>query len=192
MRAYRSVWRVTVACLATVALVVGGSSIGWVAVLGTAAGMAVTGAVVSFAWVQDPARRWRSMTDLATWFGVGAVLMLGLPVLLGPWALFVLLAIGALCPPLVAIMAQELRQRRPADPPETPETIQRLDVLDLERRWVRTSRDLREMRERRDDPGAVLALIQERERLLDEIERRDPAGFDAVLVRAGWRESQDR
>lgn len=185
MRAYRSVWRVTVAVLAALALVVGGSGIGWVAVLGTAAGMAVTGAVVSFAWVQDPKLRWRAMADLALWFGVGAVLLLGLPAVLGPWALFVLLAIGGLCPPLLDLTLRELRERRPA---QAPGTVERLGEGDLERRWVRTSRELRE---RRGDTDAVLALVQERERLLDEIERRDPAGFDAVLVRAGWREPQD-
>jgi hypothetical protein len=185
MRAYRSVWRGIVATLAVLALVVGGASIGWIAVIGTAAGMAVTGAVVSFAWVEDPKRRWRSMGDLALWFGVGAVLMLGLPTAFGPWALFVLLAIGAGCPPLLDLMIRELRQRRPVD---SGGTVHRLDGGDLERRWVRTSRELRE---RRGDVDATLALVQERERLLDEIERRDPAGFDAVLVRAGWREPQD-
>jgi hypothetical protein len=175
-----------VAALAALALVVGGTTIGWIAVLGTAAGMAVTGAVVSFAWVQEPQRRWRAMGDLALWFGVGAVLMLGLPAAFGPWALFVLIAIGAGCPPLLDLMLRELRQRRPV---ESTGTVHRLEAGDLERRWVRTSRELRE---RRGDLDAVLALVQERERLLDEIERRDPAGFDAVLVRAGWREPQDR
>jgi hypothetical protein len=179
------VWRGIVAALAALALVVGGSTIGWVAVLGTAVGMAVTGAVVSFAWVEDPKRRWRTMGDLALWFGVGAVLMLGLPAAFGPWALFVLIAIGAGCPPLLELMLRELRQRRPV---ESPGTVHRLEAGDLERRWVRTSRELRE---RRGEVDAVLALVQERERLLDEIERRDPAGFDAVLVRAGWREPQD-
>ncbi|HEU5036612.1 MAG TPA: hypothetical protein VFT70_06400 [Nocardioides sp.] len=188
MRAYRSVWRATVVVLAALALVVGGSSIGWVAVLGTAAGMAVTGAIVGFAWVEEREQRWRSMGALAVWFGVGAVLMLGLPSLLGPWALFVLLVVGGLCPPLVELLARELRQRRPAT---SPDTVQRLGTGDLERRWVRTSRQLRELRERRGEVDAVLSLVQERERLLDEIERRDPEAFDAVLVRAGWREPQD-
>ncbi|GAA1148350.1 hypothetical protein GCM10009606_28820 [Nocardioides aquiterrae] len=179
-------WRGVVVALAALALVVGGISIGWIAVLGTAAGMAVTGAVVSFAWVQEPRRRWRAMSDLALWFGIGAVLMLGLPVAFGPWALFLLIAIGVTCPPLLDLAVRELRQRRPV---ASTGTVHRLEAGDLERRWVRTSRELRD---RRGDVQAVLALVQERERLLDEIERRDPAAFDAVLVRAGWREPQDR
>jgi hypothetical protein len=190
MKAYRSAWRGTVVALTAVSLVVGGVSIGWIALLGTTAGMAVTGAVVSFAWVEDPTRRWRVMADLALWFAAGAVLVLGLPSLLGPWALFVLVAIGASCPPLVDLVLRALRERRTAEPDvASVSAIADLDAAALERLWVRTTR---QVRERRGDVAAVLALVERRQRLLDEIERRDPAAFDAVLVRAGWREAQDR
>ncbi|GAB2449643.1 hypothetical protein GCM10027062_33580 [Nocardioides hungaricus] len=174
-----------VAILATVALVAGGVGIGWPAMLGAVAAISVAVAVTAFSWVEDPQRRWRVVGQAALWSAVGATMLLGLPRLMGPWSLLVLAVLGALCPLLLEWLAGRLPGPRPV---RTAVQVQRLPARELERRWHRTGRELREG----GDAAAALVLVQERALLLDEIERRDPQGFEALLVRAGWREPQDR
>ena len=41
-------------------------------------------------------------------------------------------------------------------------------------------------------PQELLGIVQERQQLLDEIERRDPDGFALWLVSSGWRQPQER
>ena len=186
MRAYRTVWQATVMVLTTVALTAGAADLGWPSMLGAVGAITVLGAASGLAWVEDADRRWRLVGRLALWFGVGAVLFLGLPAVLGVWTLLVVAGLAGLCPQLLGWVAA---QRRPSRPARTSEQTRQQSSRDLERRWLRTTQELRL---RRPEPADVLALVQERERLLDEIERRDPAGFDALLVRTGWRERQER
>lgn len=63
-----------------------------------------------------------------------------------------------------------------------------LSDRDLAELWLSTGRQVRNPS---TAAGAVLALVEERVLLLDELERRDPAGFQAQLVRAGWRDPHD-
>lgn len=186
MRTYRGLWGTVTAVLLTAALAAAGLSIGWYAVLATVAGMSAVGAVTGFALVEDPRGRPRAIAVLAFWCGAGGVFIVGLPPLFGPWSLLVLVAVGGLCPAAVLATTRDRRYRRPV---RTIDQLQRLSESDMERRWLRTSQDLRD---RRSDTPAVLALVEERSILLDELERRDPQGFAALLVRAGWRDPQDR
>ena len=186
MKAYRTVWQATVMVLTIVALTAGAADLGWPSMLAAVGAITVLGAASGLAWVEDTDHRWRLVGRLALWFGVGAVLFLGLPAVMGVWTLLVVAGLGGLCPQLLGWVAG---QRRPSRPARTSEQTRQLSSRDLERRWLRTTQELRL---RKPEPADVLALVQERERLLDEIERRDPAGFDALLVRAGWRERQER
>jgi hypothetical protein len=60
---------------------------------------------------------------------------------------------------------------------------------DLARRWCVTTHAVRS---RPASMQALLTLVEERALLLDELERRDPKAFGALLVRAGWREPQEQ
>lgn len=78
------------------------------------------------------------------------------------------------------------RAWRPVKPTDRPE---QLSDRDLVRRW-RLSYD--ELRRHSCPSATVLRLVQERSLLLDEVERRDPAGFERWLERVAAREAQDR
>lgn len=180
MRIYRSVWTTTVVLAAVLALLVGGVRLGWLVVLGTSATLAGLGALAGLAWIEEE-RRARVTVHTAVWSGAATVLLLGLPSLLGGWALLVLAVLGAGCPPAVAAVLRWRRTRRPVpvvdvrDRPAEP---------DLERRWRLTSQELRRPGL---TPAVALRLVAERQWILDELERRDPEQFAQSLVRAGWR-----
>jgi hypothetical protein len=120
------------------------------------------------------------------WFAVAAVLVVGLPSLLDVWALLVLVAVGAGTPVLVEAALTSVRSSRPVRPVDHAEC---LSDRDLVRRW-RTSQD--EIRRRGCPPATVLHLVQERAQLLDEMQRRDPAGFEVWIRRAVAHEPQEQ
>ena len=185
MRTYRSLWTTTVVLATLLALLVGGSRLGWAVLLGTSATLATLGGLAGFTWIEGE-RRTRATMTTACWFGTAAVLLLGLPSVLGGWALLVLTVFGAGCPPAVQAVVKLARDRRPAPVSAPPD---HLSERELERRWRQTTDQLR-------NPtlatAAALRLVVERQWLLDEIERRDPELFAARLVRAGWRAASDR
>lgn len=185
MRIYRSVWDMTVALVALLALVVGGTHLGWLVLLGTCAALAFLGGLTGFTWVEGE-RRAAATVSTAGWFGTAALLLLGLPAILGGWVLLVLAAIAASCPPAVRAVVKLVRGRRPAPVSAPPD---HLSERELERRWRQTSEQLRAPALA---AGAALRIVVERQWLLDEIERRDPELFSARLVRAGWRAAPDR
>jgi hypothetical protein len=186
MRAYRIVWQVSVTTLAAVALLAAGTSLGWFVVLATVGSLALLGACGAYAWVEDRAYQRRAMVQVASWSAGGTLLWIGLPPLIGPWTILVVAVLGALCPQLVGWLVEHRTRTRSV---RTPRQAERLRTRDLERRWQRTTQELRD---RRIAVAAALVLVEERALLLDELERRDPAGFQALLVRAGWREPQDQ
>jgi hypothetical protein len=59
-----------------------------------------------------------------------------------------------------------------------PGDVSGLSVAQLGREWVRTSAALRQAR----DPAVRQALVHRRQEALDELERRDPAGFARWLA----------
>lgn len=185
MKVYRVAWHVTVAMLAVAGLVSAATDLGWLPVLLVAATMAATGAMWGLAWIGDPRRRAQVVRGLALWFGAGTVFILGLPTLLGPWSVGALAVLPALCPYLVETV---LHRIRPDRQPIAADRVCELQPRDLAKRWISTGR---QVRDRSTEPSVVLALVEERSLLLDELERRDPVGFEAMLVRAGWHEPQD-
>ncbi|GAB6987685.1 hypothetical protein [Nocardioides pyridinolyticus] len=186
MRTYRTVWQATVVVLTIVAVTAGAADLGWPSMLAAVGAITVLGAASGLAWVEATDHRWRLVGLLALWFGVGATLFLGLPAVVGVWTLLVVAMLGGLCPRLLGWVVEKWLSFRPVN---TRRQLRRLSTRDLERRWLRTTQ---EVTRRRSDSAAVLVLVHERVRLLDELERRDPLGFDAMLVRTGWRERQDR
>lgn len=181
MRTYGGVWRTMASILALGALVAGGLDLGWPAMIGSVAVLSVLGGLLGLAWADRPGDRWRAMLRNAAWFGGAGVLLVGLPSLVGAWS-FLVVALGAVtAPPLVGLVVRRVRDRLPVNAPDRAE---RLSEQDLVRRWQRTTAQLRHPA---TSPATALKLVQEREILLDDLERRDPDAFAHLLVRAGWR-----
>jgi hypothetical protein len=65
-----------------------------------------------------------------------------------------------------------------AVPLDVPDDVRSLSVPELGREWVRTSAVLREVR----DTAVRQGLVRRRQEALDELERRDPAGFARWLA----------
>ena len=147
----------------------------------------------SFAYVvfeESPDRRlW--MRRLVLWAGLGAPLADGLTTALGPMGLLVLLALVATSP-AVAILVRRGLASRLARGPVTPLAAQ--SERELLRRWEGTSTALQRGRM---GVASRLALVEERSRLLDELELRDPQRFQEWMatlvpeVRGGRRGSRD-
>lgn len=180
---YESAWETAMSALIALAVMVGAVSVGWVQVLVLGAGMAVLGGAFGACLYGGGLLPRRRAVDCALWSGAVGAMLFGVSEFARPWMLLTALVLAALCPPLVSIAIRPLRQRLPVRITARPH---RLSDHDLQRRWRRTGADLRE---RADSVRAVLALVRERSRLLDEFERRDPERFEAMLVRAGWREA---
>lgn len=182
MGGHRVIWRVVLALTAVPALCAGGARLGWLALLGTSAVLAVLGAVIGFGCSEGrPA--WRPIRTGAASFGLAGILVLGLPTLLGGWTLPVLLGLAATAPPVRERIARASWRQRPSP---ADDDAGRLTDRELERGWHRTSAELRR---RSLPPAEVLRVVQRRQRLLEEMERRDPEAFERQLVRDGWRSS---
>lgn len=187
MRGYRTAWRFLVLLVTLAAALVGIVGVGWLATIGTSVAFACLGALFGFSWIEEPGPRTRLVAQCALWFGVAGLLVIGLPPVVGPWSLPVLLVVGLSCPPLVELALGRWRVDRPATAPVDDPS--RLSDRDLARRWRWTTERLDE---HHVPPGTRLRLAQERGLLLDELERRDPVRFADWLARTGWHEPQER
>ena len=181
MRTYRRLWCLVTTLAAVVSLVAAGLDLGWPPILGSTAALTALGALMGFSLVDDTSQRWRSTRLCGFWSGVFGALLLGSPSVIGAWSLLLIGALGLVCPPALTWVARQYRTWRPVPPASHPEA---LSDRELARRWRCTTDELRR---RTVTTDATLALVQERSRLLDEMERRDPGEFEAGLVRAGWR-----
>jgi hypothetical protein len=181
MRVYRGAWLVVVTALGAVALLATPLTVGVIPVVVTAAVLAACGAAFGQGLDDVKARR-QASTRFAVRCGVAGVLCASLGGLLGPWALVVIPFVGLLHPGLVATVLGRVRCLRPVSRPD------RLSDMDLACRWRRTTDEIRRPSTPTDQ---ILRLDEERQLLLDEIERRDPIAFSAQLARQGWREPQD-
>lgn len=179
MRAYRATWCTVLAVVAVPALLAAGLTLGWLAILATSGMLAALGAVVGLGWADGPAR-WRFVCASAALFGLLDTLLLGLPTVLGGWAVLVILVLAATSPPVLGSVARAYWRWCPGEPTSR---LGRVSNRDLERRWRRTSDELHR---HSLAPADALRLVQEREVLLDEIDRRDQARFEQRLVSAGW------
>jgi hypothetical protein len=147
----------------------------------------------SFAYVvfeESPDRRlW--MRRLVLWAGLGAPLADGLTTAIGPMGLLVMLVLVASSPALVGLVRRRFAVRL-ARGPVTPLGAQ--SERELLKRWEGTSTALQRGRM---GVAARLALVDERSRLLDELELRDPERFGEWMatlvpeVRGGRRDSRE-
>jgi hypothetical protein len=184
MRTYRSGWTVSVTVLSALAFCVATRTCGWVATLVVLVGMTSVGALFGLVWLEDAAARTRSTVRFGLWSGVGSVLLLGFTSVLGRGIVLFLVVVGGSAPDVVdRVLALRTKHRREALPPD----LERLSYRELERRWRATTGQVQSETLPVQD---VLELVVHRCRLLDELERRDPARFEGSLVRAGWREAQ--
>lgn len=179
MTRYESWWRAVVGLLMVLTVVVTGLGHSWWTVAGTAGVLAVLGAAMGASWAEEG--RWRLAARWGAWSGAAGILLVGLPVVAGGPGAALVVVLAVTCPPLVRDAAGLLPGRaRGALGPD----LVRLSTRDLDRRWRRTSE---QRRDRRTSVSVALQLVRERERILDEIERRDPEAFAEQLARTGWR-----
>ncbi len=118
------------------------------------------------------------------WGAVAGAALAGWVPMLGGWGWVLVLAGAATHPALVAAgtrTAMRSRRRRTGAPRGA-----RLDTLsdgDLRDRWEMTGRRMRHPS--CSSPIALAALVEERARILDEVESRDPGGFDRWISATG-------
>lgn len=182
MRTWRATWGAAVTLTALLALGPGVATVGWMAMLAASGMLALVGALLGLAWVtrEDP---WRPVRAGAIGFGLYGLLLLGLPAAIGGWTLIVIALLVVTSPAIMLRAMRVYRRRRPMPTTVHPE---RLSDHELASRWRRTSDELRLPAAA---PAAVLRVVQEREVLLAEMERRNPELFAHMLVRAGWRDA---
>lgn len=206
MRIYGVCWVTAIGALAVASGVSAALTAGWVGLVVTGACATVLAGMVGIVWAEEsdePVRR--TVVRCGAWGVAGGLLVVGLPSLLGPWSLLAILGLVLTAPPLVARAVSALHPRagedaagdlRPiaADAPLEPVLVDLALLTDreLERRWYVTAARLRHPG---TPPELAMELVDERVLLLDEIERRNPMHFAAIVDQAiGLREqsSDDR
>jgi hypothetical protein len=178
MRIFRFVWAVSAAVTVISAVafeVLSGGLLPMVALLLT---MSAFGALFGFVLAEDPRDRWLWTRRAVVWSGLGAVATYGLMTTWGGMGAVVGGAL-ALTSPVVLGAARSFfvswSSRRTSGPPEA------LATRDLHRRWECTTAEV--LHPHTSVPRKAM-LAEERRHLLDELQRRDPAGFDAWIVSA--------
>ena len=175
MRFYTGAWRTAVVVSTGLSLVAGVLTIAPTLAVMVAV-LASTAATFGWCWGEDPVARRRFAARAALWAGCSGAILTGLPLVIGMWSLLVLVVLGLTAPVVVtgawrAVTAGRPERRRPP--------VEHLSDRDLERRWRSTTRRVRS----RGLPTAeVTRLVEERARLLDELERRDPDRFATWLL----------
>jgi hypothetical protein len=147
------------------------------AVLGP--GLAVFGALLAFGFVEERPDRRLWVRRAFVWSGLTAVTADALVAMWGDVGLLVGVGMAVTSPQLCtfarAQLLQRLGSRRASGPPES------LSTRDLLRRWEWTTA---EVLSAGTSVSRRLVLVEERRRLLDELQDRDPAHFDEWLVSA--------
>lgn len=175
-RRYRTLWGTAASLVVGVALVAGCVSIGWAPVLATTVSVAVLGAAFGVAWVEGNGERRPAAVRGAWYGGGGALIVSGLPAVIGGWAIAVLVVLGATAPPVLDAVLAELGKRREE---QQVDDLGRTSDRDLARMW-RTTYD--GVTDSSVSAEQRVRVAQERARLLDELERRDPRRFRAWLA----------
>lgn len=178
MEIYRIVWGATVISLSTL----GGTDVvvhgGGVGLLGTTGLVAAFFAATAFGLAEGNPRRWWWVRRSLLWGALGTASFYGLA---GAWSAGGV-AVGSALLVTYPGLGRGARHRWFAwtmrNTPGVPESMGRRDLL---RRWELTTLLLRQ---RSGSPSGVLALVDERRRLLDELERRDASAFVAWLPAA--------
>jgi hypothetical protein len=173
---YRTAWGTVTALVVALAAVAGWFTIGWAPLLATTICVAVLGGAFGVAWVEESAAR-RPAAIRGAWYGAGGALIVGgLPAAIGGWAIAVLIGLAATAPPVVDAALNELGKKRDE---QQADDLGRLSDRDLARLW-RTTYDA--VSSSSSSAAQRLRVAQQRARLLDELERRDPRRFRAWLA----------
>jgi len=186
MRGYQACW---LTCVVTLTILA--TAVAWVVespwllltellVIGT------LGLAFGVGWEDDAARKWPSGRAWGSRGVVTAVLLTGLPPVLGQWSLLVIGGVGLTHPALVQAL---VRRWSPWRGREATGELAELSEDQLAHRWRYSSVAVRSTWL---SPSELLALVEDRQRLLDEIERRDPDNFAAWLSDPGGRQAQGR
>ena len=183
MRAYRAGWTLAVVTVGGLAAAVEWLVLTTWLLLLEAATVATVGAAFGATWEEDPDRRWATGWRWARRGLVLSVLLTGLPPVMGAWALLVIVSVSVTHPALVQALVRRLNRRRRTC---VGDRLEELSDEQLSRQWRASTLAVRSSWR---TPGEVLELVQERVRLLDELERRDPEGFSQWL--AGGRQAQE-
>jgi len=184
MRTYRAWWTAMTVTVTGFAVVVGWTVESPWLLLAEVAMLGTMGAAFGITWEDDPARRRGAAVTWAIRAVLLALLLTGLPPVMGAWSLLVVVGLVLLAPELVLVLARQVRKRREAAPVEHPT----LGEDDLARRWRSTTIAVQSTWR---TPAEVLIVVQERQRLLDEIDRRDPEGFSRWLTGGAAHDAQD-
>lgn len=184
VRCHRLLWTPVAGLVLVFAWTVGLRDPGWLALVVGPAFLGTLGAYLRYEWVSEGADRARGVAAWGLGTAAATSLLIGLTPSLGLWSPVVLALLAVSEPGLVERGRGWLRRRRPLP---GDRALRAWSDDELEHRW-RTS--AAELRSERTTPDRALVLVQDRARVLDEIERRDPARFHARLARAGWQVSE--
>lgn len=188
---YRVVWSVTAAVVGSVGAYVSAVQqsswllgFGFVIILLSAVGIGVR--YPGWSWTRIPVEVTRTILALAAGWSI-----IGLSALLGGIGGLTGLAIVLTAPEVLTWLTRTVRRtlaRLTTGPPEATEAgpldLRQLPLVDLCRRWCASHGELRRLQHSRQ-VAPLAALISARASYLDELERRDPAGFDRWLTSDG-------
>lgn len=186
MQIYRFVWVVLAATVSGSAVLYDVVTGGLLRLAVFGPGLAVFGALLVFAFVEDRPDRWTWVRRTFLWSGLTAVAADAFVAMWGEVGLLVGVVMAVTSPAALELARRLLllaSSRRTSGPPES------LSTRDLQRRWQWTTAEVL----RASTPVARrLVLVEERRRLLDELQDRDPSHFDAWLVTAVPDRPRDR
>lgn len=178
MRTYRFTWTLVTAVAVGSASVFDVASGGLLRMTLLGVGVGLFAAALAFAIVEERPDRWTLVRRSLLWWGVGAAAADALVTTWGNTGTMVGLVLLAVSPPAISLCRTGFvlwSSRRTSGPPDA------LSTRDLHRRWDSTTA---EVVRPTTSVSRRLALVEERRRLLDELELRDPSHFVDWLVTA--------
>lgn len=178
MRTYRFVWTLVTAVAVGSASVFDVASGGLLRMALLGVGVGLFAAALAFAIVEERPDRWTWVRRSLLWWGLGAVAADALVTTWGNIGTVVGLVLLAVSPPVITLCRTAFlswSSRRTSGPPDA------LSTRDLHRRWESTTAEILRPT---TSVSRRLALVEERRRLLDELELRDPTHFVDWLVTA--------
>lgn len=176
-QAHRTWWLAASGLVLVGGLVGGIVVLGWLPAIGSYVCMALLGGCFGWAWAFD-GRRVRTYLTGGAAGGLGlAASFVVLPALIGAWTVPVVVALALTSPWSTSWATRLLHRGTP-----TAEDLAALSRRDLAHLWSSTYDDLH--RSGRSVPKTLL-LVQQRARILDELDRRDPVDFHLWLDQVG-------
>lgn len=143
-----------------------------------------------WSWTRVPVEITRTVLTVAAGWSI-----IGLSALLGGFGGLIGLLVVLTAPEVLAWLARAARRALtrltpgPTRPAEVlPPDLGQLPLIDLCRRWCASHVELRRLQHTRQ-VAPLAALISARASYLDELQRRDPVGFDRWLTSVGGSDS---